>query len=143
MMNQIYCLGYTGRKLPQLGDAITRLQAVLVDIRYMPHSRNPVWEQQALLRSFGDRYLWLKELGNRTYRTGGIQIDNYPQGKLKLLKVLDSSSAILMCACDHAETCHRTVVANLLRADGYTVTEYEWTAPPPPKAKQADQLSLF
>ena len=66
----IYTLGYTGWKLDEVAAVLERLNAILADVRMVPRSRNPIWNSAALAKRFADRYVWLKQFGNRQRRLG-------------------------------------------------------------------------
>lgn len=122
MNMKIYTTGY-GRHQPsaianlldEIGD-----NALLVDIRFSNYGR-PGFKGWELQRFFVGRYLHLRVLGNAEYKTGGMRIADYAAGKAALLKL--ERPVLLLCACESPVGCHRTVVAEMLRADGFTVTE--------------------
>jgi uncharacterized protein (DUF488 family) len=119
---KLYTIGYLGRTQDELVGLLQEHTAVLLDIRYAPYSRNPQFTGAALKQRLGEDYLYVQALGNINYKSGGeIKIANFPAG-LKLIQSL-SRPAVMMCACRDAHSCHRTVVANLLRAEGCEVEE--------------------
>lgn len=121
-MNQkIYTIGY-GRSTPQrLLNIVTSLDAVLVDIRYRAQSRKPEWNKGRLVGLFGSNYTHQPTLGNELYKSNGMKIVNYAAGRDAIESI--GRSVVLLCACHLPEGCHRTVVADMLRADGFDVTE--------------------
>lgn len=153
MSYPIYLFGYSGMNAARLLNIVEGSGGVLIDIRFAARSRVPQWNKGRLQELFGDRYTHLPSLGNVRYQHADeIQIANYEAGR-DALRVIQDTLAVplfLMCVCAHAETCHRTYVGNLLRADGFTVQEL--TPPlieqllahpgPPPRSKPA-QLTLF
>jgi uncharacterized protein (DUF488 family) len=131
-----YTLGYTGRKLDEIVRALDERDAILFDIRYSPRSRNPVYNRAYLESALRDRYSWVKDLGNVNYALlSPIKIANYPAGKARI--TVTAKPVALMCVCENAATCHRTVIADLLLADGFQVEEIQWGSP------HAVQGSLF
>ena len=76
----IYTLGYTGITLAQLQALLDAHQAILVNIRYRPSSRNPSFRQHALQGRLGSRYVHVGALGNRNYQGGPIAIVDLDAG---------------------------------------------------------------
>lgn len=113
----IYTLGYSGWTLDQVAAKVEELNAVLVDVRFVPRSRIPAWNSGVLSRRFGDRYIWLKELGNRNYKGtfDQIEIVDFPAGAAKLQNVTATGrNIILLCGCPDVDGCHRKVLAEQL-----------------------------
>lgn len=139
MTTQIYTTGY-GRRLPsEIAELLEDLDAILVDIRFSAWGR-PGFKGWELGRLFADRYLHAKALGNAEYKTGGMRIADYEAGKAALLRL--GRPALLLCACASPDGCHRTVVADMLREDGFTVVEAIFRrepAPSPIPAPRAQQ----
>lgn len=143
MTHQVYTIGYTGRKPADIEKVVKDLDAILLDIRFSPYSRVSHWMGYSLRAKFGDRYHHVKALGNANYKGGSVEIVDYAAGR-DTIESLDKP-VILMCACGDPATCHRTVVAEMLRADGFTVAEIDqsFTAPSKPAAQTWTQASLF
>ncbi len=118
----LYGIGYSGRTLDELRHILEQLEAVLVDIRFAPYSRNPDFRKPHLETVFGDRYLYLRAFGNRNYKGGPVDLVDYEAGKAAL-EVLDKP-ALLMCMCKDPATCHRAVVLQRLAEDGFEVQEW-------------------
>lgn len=123
-----YTTGYLGDKTPRgqskpamLKGVVEALDGVLVDIRYSPRSRAACREKAALQALFGDRYLWVRTLGNANYKGGEIEIVDLAAG-LATVEALPKAP-ILICACEYPRYCHRTVVGNALRERGHV--QYE------------------
>lgn len=139
-MKPMYTFGYSGRKIAEIRTAILELDAVLVDIRYSPRSRVPMWAAGSLRKEFGTRYFHLEALGNAAYKSGGpIQIADFELGKVTLSKM--GKSCLLMCACKEYGTCHRKTVADMLKAAGFVVEELDFSTFNKPPADA--QLKLF
>ena len=133
-MKTAYLTGYTGkptRNPAQLKQLAVNLGAVVVDARYSPYSRVLHWDGSALMGALGaDRYMWVRQFGNRTYKQGIITLDNPSRG-LDLLNNHTADKFIILCACADGESCHRKQVGEYLAAHGWTVrevTQVEWGA---------------
>jgi uncharacterized protein (DUF488 family) len=117
----IYTLGYSGWKIEDVEAALERLDAVLVDVRMVPRSRwAPLWNGAVLHNRLGDRYVWLREFGNRNYKGtfAEIEIADLPTGEKRLREFLakdaTGKAVVLMCACRDINVCHRKVLAEWL-----------------------------
>ena len=92
------------------------LNAVLIDIRFAPYSRIMHWQKVYLKALLGNRYRHIPNLGNRTYKENKVTIQNLQLG-LETVLSLDEN-AVLMCACDKAEDCHRHLIIKELNERG-------------------------
>jgi uncharacterized protein (DUF488 family) len=117
----VYTIGYGSMTPAKLNGIAQALGAAVVDIRFRAASQRTEWNYSAMKRFFGDRYVHLPTLGNKAYKTGGMEIADYARGKAAIEQM--EQPVILLCACYAPGGCHRTVVGELLRRDGYTVTE--------------------
>lgn len=122
MTDQIYTLGYTGRRPGEIYALAEQLDATVCDIRFSPRSRVPRWNKGRLEVLLGDRYMHIQELGNQNYKTGGpVEIVDLDAG---LARIQDHPRpVILMCACKDLAGCHRAVIRDHLRAEGLEVEE--------------------
>jgi hypothetical protein len=136
----IYTIGYVHWTAAGLHRHLSSMNALLVDIRYNPQSMRPDFTQQALQERFGEDYHWLPALGNVAYRTGGIELADWRAGRQFIRDFTRAwmRPLCLMCACIDYQTCHRRVVADRLRAEGYPVEELE----PPADAGFIKALTL-
>jgi len=126
MNTTIYTLGYIGRKLESVDALLARFGAILVDVRMVPRSRTAIWNSGILRRHFGEqRYVWLKEFGNRNYKGTFEQIEivNFPAGEQRLRELITTTGrpVMLMCGCPDVNTCHRKLLAEWL--------SQRWNAP--------------
>jgi len=121
-MNQgiLYPLGYAAADAEQ--HLVARMQSssiLLVDIRYRPYSRwRPYWNKRNLQARFGECYLHRQQLGNVNYQHPElpIQLLNPEQGIEDLVPLLEAGvSLVLLCACKHYASCHRSLVVALLQ----------------------------
>jgi uncharacterized protein (DUF488 family) len=125
MSGRLYTVGYATWTLDALTRQIEELNALLLDIRYSPFSRQPQWRKRNLVAHFGERYVHVQALGNVNYKGGQMLISDYDAGKRLVQSFLAASNAILMCACARVAQCHRLYVATRLEADlGLGPTEH-------------------
>ncbi len=116
-MGTLYTMGYRAGWTPKaLLMTVRESNAVLCDIRYMPHSRwHSEWNQGVLAKQFGDHYRYVKALGNRNYKLSdaAIAIVELDEG-IRQIKVLlgQFSNVIALCGCPQFEQCHRALVAH-------------------------------
>lgn len=118
---RIFTVGY-GRHTPlDLLELAKKHDALLVDIRYYPWGKKrPEWQQRNLHQVFGERYRFIRALGNEEFGTGVIRLHDYPAGLAAIQELVRAGqSIILFCACARPETCHRSEVAKTLDLDGY------------------------
>ncbi len=115
-MNPVVFFGYQGRKLEEVQSAILKNGAVLVDIRYSPRSRAPMWNRRNLEALLGPaHYVWKGDtLGNRLYRTDDIEIADLPVGLEELAFLAAERPLLVMCVCPSPVGCHRTVIREAL-----------------------------
>jgi uncharacterized protein (DUF488 family) len=137
----IYTIGYSGWKIEDVEAVLERLDAILVDVRMVPRTRwTPAWNSSVLHDRLGDRYVWLREFGNRNYKGTfeQIEIADFPAGEKRLRELTATGKAVvLMCGCRDVNICHRKVLAERLAV--------EWVVDvchlsPPPKAGQTEKL---
>lgn len=121
MTKQVYTTGYGGKKTGTILNLAKKYDAIILDIRYSPRSRNPDWSRKRMQERMGERYIHAHEFGNINYRGGPIRIVDYDAGKA----IIEQSDkpVILVCVCKDAKTCHRTTIAHRLRAEGFEVVE--------------------
>lgn len=118
---EFYTTGYSGKEVADLKPMIESLDAILVDIRFAPYSRVLHWRKVYLKTLLGDRYRHVPNLGNRTYKENKITIQNLELGLETLFSL--KTDAVLMCACEKIETCHRKIIADELRNRRFDVSE--------------------
>jgi uncharacterized protein (DUF488 family) len=137
LTQKIFTTGYTGKDINDLKPMLDALDAVLVDIRFAPLSQILHWRQVYLKILLGKKYRHIPNLGNRTYQEGKITIQNLRLGVETVLNL--ETNAVLMCACEKAENCHRRVVIEEFQRLGIETIEIEsW------KTRDASvQSSLF
>ena len=114
----IYTLGYSGWKIEDVEAVLERFAAILVDVRMVPRTRwQPQWNAAVLRTRLGDRYVWLREFGNRNYKGTfeQIEIADFPAGEKRLREITATGRAVvLLCGCRDVNVCHRKVLADRL-----------------------------
>jgi hypothetical protein len=119
----IYTTGYAEKNIDRLPALLEHLDAVLIDIRFSPYSKDLVWTKNYLSLLLKRRYRHIPQLGNRAFRDGKIQIQNLELG-IRLLSDLEGD-AVLLCACGNLSECHRLVVSVELGKRGVEVRELD------------------
>ena len=139
-MNRIaFIAGYSGHTPEQLrastealGKRVGPFGAIVLDIRKMPASRwQPQWGKGRLSETLFPYYEHVPDLGNVNYKEPekGIQIADLAAGIQRVeFHARRGFVPILLCACKEAASCHRTVVADALRAEGWDVWELLWVS---------------
>jgi uncharacterized protein (DUF488 family) len=134
---QIYSTGYTGKDINDLKPMLSALDAVLVDVRFSTNSQVLHWRQTYLKLLLKHKYLHIPNLGNRTFKEDKITIQNLQLGVETLLKL--DENAVIFCACEHVENCHRRYIIDELRKQNVEVEELKtWKT-----RDSATQLNLF
>ncbi|MBI5725030.1 MAG: DUF488 domain-containing protein [Planctomycetes bacterium] len=113
----IYTLGYSGWKVEEIQAMLEKLDAILVDVRMAPRSRMSFFNAGPLQKLLGERYLWLKDFGNRNYKGTFEQIEivDFATGRMAIEGLVrNGRSIVLMCGCRDVEVCHRKVLAERL-----------------------------
>ncbi len=112
----IYHAGYrTPGTLELIDQALAdHPELILIDIRYTPESKNSQWTKSAFFKRYGDRYIWLKDLGNINHKEPGkICIAQPEKGIATLQGLLKEHAVILLCGCPEYENCHRKSIIEL------------------------------
>jgi hypothetical protein len=128
----IYTAGYSGHTAPQLLEVALEKNALVLDIRFSPWSWQAEWRKYALESLLDGRYAYVKNWGNRNYnnREAGIEIVDFAAGLKDMMRegvrFEMRCNFILLCQCPVLESCHRAVVAEMMRAEGYRVEELYW-----------------
>jgi integrase len=123
-MNSLFSLGYSTLKVEQVKTWLDQHDALLVDVRHSPQSRNPQWRQPYLQRLLGSRYRYVPEFGNLAYRTSGpIQLVDETAGVRIVSELLEQRPVVLLCQCADHTSCHRSVAAAAIsKATGVRIT---------------------
>jgi len=117
-MKNLYDLGYPEiKKLEKLISLVSTLDAVLVDVRFSPNSRDPQWREKAIEEKLAERYIHLKALGNKNYKEGPIEFVDLQGGLTTLANLLQSKNVIIMCACWDRAICHRVKITEVFEKE--------------------------
>lgn len=107
---KLYTIGH-GRQ--PIEEFIAKLKAnniaVLADVRAVPRSRWPQFNQKALVVALGEaqiRYVHFPELGWKVQAPP----PDFEQGLIELLKLAGSERSCMMCAESLPDKCHRTLI---------------------------------
>jgi Protein of unknown function, DUF488. len=129
-MTKIFTTGYTGKAVEQLPALLDFYEAVLADIRFAPTSRHLEWRKTYLALLLKNRYRHVPALGNRLYKSDGVQIHNMELG----IRLVESwnTNVILLCACAELEKCHRRLVKDEFEKRGFETEEItDWNVAQP------------
>ncbi|RYX83947.1 DUF488 family protein [bacterium] len=130
-MKQVFTCGYGNKPVRSLILAARQLDAMVIDIRHSPRSKNPGYDQKDLIQSLDSRYHHLPQLGNTNYGgKGAIQLANPQNGIQRVLEMAHARPLILMCGCGQRDSCHRALVADLLYDRGVETEELTWPKVP-------------
>jgi hypothetical protein len=142
-MNPIYTAGYGGHVARSLVLAARQLDALVIDIRHSPRSKNPGYDQKELIGALDSRYHHLPQLGNVNYGgQGAIQLANAEEGIRRVLEIAHARTVILMCGCGEFSGCHRATVAQLLAMKGVSTEELTWPPVPTLNLKGLPDVAL-
>lgn len=143
---QLLTIGYNIWNVKDVESKVEELDAVLVDVRLKAYSRKSNWTMKALQTRFGERYVWMGELGNQNYkgdRGKGVILANPGKGVAKVLALLEKQPVILMCGCGNLRICHRLDVAKLIVEETGCEVQHLWPPQKPKKQPAKPQLPLF
>lgn len=128
-LGTLYCFGYGKLKGPDdLASLIDGEKIdVVMDIRYMPTGRNPLWRSGLVAETTHKggipEYLYVKGLGNPDFKSGlpATRVHNEAEGMATLMGALGAGRNVaLMCVCGDTPHCHRRLIvakARQLRPD--------------------------
>ena len=142
MTDTIITIGYAGWALEDLYELCEAVNGILVDVRFAPDaSRTPAYNREALEAYFGNRYVWVRELGNRGYHGHAIDLVDFERGAARVRELVEAGyTPILLCGCPNPFACHRRQVAERLACLwGMKVLEIRRIG----RAVDPEQLRLF
>lgn len=134
----IYTLGYNAWSLEQIVAKIEELGASMVDVRFSARSARAGFDEKDLRAAF-PTYVRVRELGNKAFREGRIELLDLPRGIERISELLAARPVVMICACRNIESCHRKVAAEKVGAALEVPVEHLGPAAPP----EARQMSLF
>lgn len=142
----IYRTGYgLWKNRDDFVQAVHDLDAVVVDVRYSPHSKDPLWSGASLAGALGEgHYEHVAAWGNRNYQGGPVDLVDPVVGIRAVEKALERKpNVILLCACWNQWTCHRHEVGRCLEAAGFQTEEMDVKAFRPKKGPDWTQMMMF
>ena len=127
----IYTTGFADKDFTLLPDLLDFLDAVLIDVRFAPTTGKQVqWRKDYLRLLLKDRYLHVPHLGNRLSKESSAppSIQNLSLG-IKIITEL-RANLLLMCECPEIEECHRLIISQNLKKQGFDTEEIsDWSSP--------------
>jgi uncharacterized protein (DUF488 family) len=112
----VLTIGYGG-KIPDLFfEELESLKAdVVVDVRENPfHAFMNAYTKSELEKYLGDRYVWIRELGNKSRELPPTLVDE-EEGLKKLRALMEKHRrVVLLCAEKDESTCHRGYIKRLI-----------------------------
>jgi uncharacterized protein (DUF488 family) len=115
----LYTVGYSTLGGMEQLEAFLAGRVILIDIRYLPASRwQPEWSRKRLYERFAPNYQHIRDLGNINYHSLDLPIRLFDakRGVSKIVQLLQQGYDIcLLCTCSDWKTCHRRIVADLVR----------------------------
>lgn len=127
-MHTLYTYGYLGGNLADLHQ-YAAAGVLILDVRYNPTSRNPLWRKYHLLRELGESYRWNQDLGNVNYKTRKppFEMADMASGLDALEPLLQEQPVLILCACRDWNACHRELVADAAQARWPELTVHHLT----------------
>lgn len=145
---RVHTAGYIGAwTLATLVAKVEEIDAVVVDVRLSPRSRNPQWRGPTLASALKERYVHIREFGNVNYRLRGmhnVRLKDFVKGVAKL-DLMNQPDVVLLCACRDYDHCHRSIIVDMLLEQHADRFEYEGELfpigyKPPPVVEQSSFL---
>jgi hypothetical protein len=125
----IYTTGFAGKDFTLLPDLLGFLDARLIDIRFAPMSGKEIqWRKDYLQLLLKDRYRHVPHLGNRLSKESSKPtIQNLSLG-VKIITEM-RANLLLMCECPGVEECHRLIISQSLKRQGFDTEEIsDWSS---------------
>jgi uncharacterized protein (DUF488 family) len=136
-----FTYGYGGRDPKELAAFVAEYDAEVIDCRLRPWTRQPGWSLSELKERFGEAYHWWRCLGNEHFKGGKPKLKDAKKGLALLVKLIETTSPILLCGERNPWVCHRRLIAEKLQKKTGCRIVHLPVLPPKPK-KIAAQLSL-
>ena len=118
-MVEVVTIGYGGKKPDAFFAELEALGAdLVVDVRADPfHAFLGVYTKRGLEARLGDRYIWVRELGNSTRELPPTLVDD-AEGLVKLRSLMAGRRRIaLLCAEKDESHCHRSYIRDKITAE--------------------------
>lgn len=109
--------GYQGADPTVFAHIRSQFNALILDIRQMPHARDKRWSKRGLTRKFRDDYQHATGLGNINYKLPGAAVKlAYPEPWIELIvnHLRRGRNVMLLCYEAEYHFCHRTDIALLV-----------------------------
>ncbi len=110
-------IGYGGKMPDRFFEELESLKAdVVVDVRENPfRAFMNVYTKRELEKCLGDRYIWIRELGNKSRELPPMLVDE-EEGLRKLRALMEKHRRIvLLCAEKDENRCHRGYIKDKIR----------------------------
>jgi uncharacterized protein (DUF488 family) len=110
-----YTFGYGGRDPKELAAFVAEYEAVVIDVRLKPWTKQKGWSLPELKKRFGDQYHWVRALGNTNFRGGRIKLLDPKKGMARLMTYLEAGTPpLLLCGERSPNGCHRSAIAHMV-----------------------------
>jgi len=119
MVNELLTIGYGGKKPDDFFAELDELQPdIIVDVREDPfHAFLGTYTKKGLESRLGSRYVWIRELGNRSRELPPTLVDE-EKGLEKLRNLMhEHSRVVLLCAEKDEKKCHRSYIKARLQTE--------------------------
>ena len=115
-LGKLYTAGYKNWFDEDFYNKVKELDAYVIDVRLVPYAFFPYWKKEYIQKALGDKYIHIKELGNKNYHNSKLPIEISDISKLSIVKQMlsEGKTCILLCACKDCDTCHRKILADTL-----------------------------
>ena len=118
---KIYTTGFGSREVTDLPKLLESLNAILIDIRFIPEVKPIQWSKEYLKLLLKNKYLHVPSLGDRKSKEGRMVIQNLSLG-IKIITEL-KANLLLVCRCERKENCHRGKIIEELKEQGIDAEE--------------------
>ena len=125
-----YTTGSAGKDFTLLPKLLDYLDAILIDIRFAPINGKEIhWRKDYLKLLLKKRYRHVPHLGNRPSKnSASSSIQNLSLGVKIIVEM--KANILLMCECPSIEECHRLIISQSLRKQGFETEEIsDWNSP--------------
>lgn len=115
-LGNLYTAGYLNWSDDDFYKKVEELNAYVIDVRLVPWAFFPYWQKQYIQKALGNKYIHIKELGNKNYNNIKLPIEILDISKIsQVIDLLKSgNNCILLCACKDIEKCHRKFLAETI-----------------------------